>query len=271
MEAYAHIYLSPHLDDAVLSCGGRIWQQGQAGERALAATAFAATPEPGAPLSPFARDLHARLDLPPDAPARRRDEDQQALALIGADAAHWPYLDCIYRRSDDGRVLYATEEALFGDVDAADDPLVAELAARVAALPLTPRGTLYAPLGVGHHVDHRIVRRAAEASELTLIYYEDYPYAEESPDHAGPRRWQKTLVWLSEEALEAKTAAIARYRSQLGLFWDSTDEMAAAVRAFAERVGGGRPAERYWAPAPATKETGSSHLTLRGNKRVEAS
>jgi LmbE family N-acetylglucosaminyl deacetylase len=249
MERYRHIYLSTHLDDAVLSCAGRIWRQGQAGERALVITFFTATPNPDVPLSPLAQQFHDLWQLPHDAPARRRQEDRQALALLGADAAHWPYLDGIYRRADDGRVLYATKEALSGEIHLADKALVAELAPRVAALPLTPDGTLYAPLALGHHVDHQITRRAAEASGLTLTYYEDYPYVErdEAPGGGAEReRWRPALVRLSEEAVERKIAAIARYRTQLIHFWESADEMAAAVRTFTERVGGGRPAERYW-------------------------
>lgn len=251
-----HIYLSPHLDDAVLSCGGRIWQQVQAGEDVLMVTIFAGPPASGGPFSSFAQQLHGRWGHPVDAVVRRQEEDLEALALLGAEATHWPYTDCIYRQTPDGRFLYADEEALWGDVHPAEKDLIAELVARLSTIPLTPGGTVYTPLGVGHHVDHRIVRRAAEASMHTLAYYEDYPYAEdphavqaaltERPDKAE-------LVLLTEEALEAKTAAIACYRSQLSSFWADAMEMAVAVRAFAERTGNGKPAERYWRlPSPAT-------------------
>ena len=37
-----HVYLSPHLDDAVLSCGGAIHRAGAAGEAVLVITVFAA-------------------------------------------------------------------------------------------------------------------------------------------------------------------------------------------------------------------------------------
>jgi hypothetical protein len=53
-------------------------------------------------------------------------------------------------------------------------------------------------------------------------------------------------VLLCEEALASKVAAIACYRSQLGTFWPGQAEMATSVRTFAERTGGGVPAERYW-------------------------
>jgi len=249
MNTYAHVYLSPHLDDAVLSCGGRIWQQVQAGERVLVITVFAGTPALGTPLSPFAQELHARWGHPAYATTKRQEEDLAALALLGAEAVHWPYTDCIYRQTPDGRFPYASEEALWGEVHPAEKGLVAELSARLAALPLIQNGAVYAPLGVGHHVDHQIVRRAAEVSGHTLTYYEEFPYAEDPQAVQAALlkgRWQAELVLLSEEALEARIAAIACYRSQLSTFWADVVEMAAAVRAFAEQIGGGRPAERYW-------------------------
>jgi LmbE family N-acetylglucosaminyl deacetylase len=249
MDAYAHVYLSPHLDDAVLSCGGRIWQQAQEGERVLVATVFGGTPAPDTPLSPFAQGLHARWGHLADAAGRRQEEDQAALALLGAKPLHWTYADCIYRRTPEGHFPYASEELLWGPVHPAEEGLIAELASRIAALPLEPGGALFAPLRVRRHVDHQIVRRAAEGSGCRLAYYEDYPYAE------NPSWLQEALVTLdakaelallSEEALAAKVAAIACYRSQISTFWAGLDAMAASVRAYAERVGEGQPAERYW-------------------------
>jgi len=235
---YAYIYLSPHLDDAVLSCGGRIWQQAQAGDRVLVVAIFAGAPALDTPLSPFAQALHVRWGRIDGAVARRQEEDLAALALLGAEAVHWPYTDCIYRRTSGGRFLYASEEALWGEVHPAEKSLLTELAARLTALPLGQNGTVYAPLGVGHHVDHQIVRRAVEATGYALTYYEDFPYAEDAQAVQvvlGEGQWQAESAPLSEEAWEAKIAAIACYRSQLSTFWADEAEMATAVRAFAER------------------------------------
>ena len=247
---YHHIYLSPHLDDAALSCGGRIWQQAQTSERVLVVTAFAGSSTPGAPLSPFAQEEHAQWNLPPDAPAERREEDKAAMALLGAALVHWPYADCIYRQAPDGSFPYASEEALWSRVHPAEERLVAELVAQMADLPLARGGTVYVPLGVGHHVDHQIVRRAAEAVPLSLAYYEDYPYAQDQERFEGvfgTGQWRSELVQLSAEALAAKVAAVACYRSQLiTLHWADAAEMEGAVRAFADQTGDGQPAERYW-------------------------
>jgi LmbE family N-acetylglucosaminyl deacetylase len=253
MSARTHIYVSPHLDDAALSCGGRIWQQVRAGERVLVVMVFAGVPALDTPLSPFARELHAQWGLAADAPLRRREEDREALARLGAGAAYWPYLDCIYRQTPDGHFPYDGEEALFGEFHSAEEGLVAELTGRLSALPLGQGGALYVPLGVGHHVDHQVVRRAAEGLE-GVVHYEDYPYAarpEALEAALGAGLWQAELASLSQEALEAKIAAIACYSSQFStLGWADAAEMAAAVRAFAEQSGGGEPAERYWRLQP---------------------
>jgi len=249
MEGYDHLYLSPHLDDAVFSCGGRIWQQTRAGERVAVVTVFAGAPNPEDPLSPYAEELHARWRHPTGAVRQRQAEDVRALALLSADAIHWPYLDCIYRTAPDGSFPYADEDALWGEIHASDADLIPELARRVASLTLPSGGRLYCPLAIGRHVDHRIVRRAAQVSEHHLTYYEDFPYARDPQALQavlGDDRWEPEVMTLSRGALEAKAAAIACYRSQISTFWSTPDDIEATVCDFAEQTGGEQPGERYW-------------------------
>lgn len=255
------LYLSPHLDDVVLSCGGHIWQQTQAGIAVSVVTVFAAAPAADLPISPLARSLHVRWGHPQDAVVRRQQEDRRALGTLGAQALHWPYLDCIYRRASSGRYLYADEDALWGAIAPEETGLIATLAERIVALvqAYDPNGALrvYAPLAIGRHVDHRIVRQAAERAgatwgEAPLYYYEDYPYAEDdqavrcAQRHPAGSMWRAIHIPLSPAALAAKVTAIACYRSQISSFWKDTTEMATAIRAFARQVGDGGPTERYW-------------------------
>jgi LmbE family N-acetylglucosaminyl deacetylase len=160
-------------------------------------------------------------------------------------------MDCIYRKTPGGSFPYASQEALWGEIHPSEEALISELVERIRALPLVPGDTLYTPLAVGSHVDHRIVRQAAERSERPLTYYEDFPYAEDlaAVDAAlAGGDWQVELLSLSKEALETKIAAIACYHSQITTFWGSTRDMAAALWAFAERTGKRGLAERYWKP-----------------------
>ena len=245
-----HLYLSPHLDDAVLSCGGMIHRQTRAGERVIVVTVCAGDPPPG-PLSEFAQSLHQRWQTPGEAAAVRRAEDLNALAALGAEAVHLAAADCIYRGDPaTGRHWYASEAALFGALHPAEAALARTLAGEIAG---RVRGAqparLYAPLGIGNHVDHRLTRRAAELAGGVWAYFEDYPYAAREPGAAAAtpgRALAPGVIPLAEADLAAKVRAIAAYTSQISSFWGSLAEMEAAVRGFAGRTGGGAPAERVW-------------------------
>jgi len=219
--------------------------QVQAGQCVQVVTAFAGRPT-GA-LSPLASTLHRRWALGYAAPEARRDEDRAALSQVGATAVHWELPECIYRRAPDGTYLYTDEESLWGPLHPADDTLIEPLARRISTLPET--ALLCVPLGVGGHVDHRLLRRAAEATGRPLLYYEEYPYAEESQTvqaALGSGAWADEPVFVTERALTAKIAAVACYRSQLSTFWADEEDMARHIHAYALRVGKGRPAERRW-------------------------
>jgi LmbE family N-acetylglucosaminyl deacetylase len=82
-----------------------------------------------------------------------------------------------------------------------------------------------------------------------VIYYEEYPYAEKPEEvtrACGGDTLQAQLIKLDEDALLSKVRAIACYRSQISTFFQDEAEMAARVRAYAEVVGKGQPAERLW-------------------------
>lgn len=242
------IFLSPHPDDAVLSCGGWIYQRAQNGERPIVITIFGGDAPAAAPLSDFARSLQERWQLGNDAPARRRDEDRAACDRLGCYLIHLPFADAVYRGDELGRPLYASEEAIFGALrEAAIVEQVAE-----ALRPRVRRvfnARLVAPLTAGQHVDHVITRAAAECLNAELIYYEDYPYAEqpERMTHVwGGAEWLSEAIGLGENALDAKIAAFLLHRSQISTFYRDDDEVRLRIRAYAAGVGQGQIAERYW-------------------------
>lgn len=251
------LYLSPHLDDAVLSCGGTIHQQTQAGQKVVVLTIFAGSPTTTA-RTPFASELEARWGAAEDAIAVRRTEDAEALGLLGAAPIHWPYEDCIYRRSQvSGEALYPTQDAIFGTVHPRDPVQSEVLAVEIETLWRDlGRPQVYAMLGAGNHVDHQIVAAALmhllQRQSIGVVFYEDYPYAE---DQAAvqvalerlplPNMRAETRP-LAEGDLEAKLDAIACYRSQIEIFWQDVEDMRASVRAHALRTGDAQLAEAYW-------------------------
>lgn len=247
-----HLFLSPHLDDAVLSCGGTIHHLVQQGQRVQVMTIMSADPPNPLPESPLIRELHARWQIGESPVAARRAEDKAALEVLGAAITYLDMLDCVYRTAN-GVVLYPYgDEDIFGDV-AADDPARDELR---QITQIDAASHIYAPLAAGHHVDHQLVRdwviTLAESRPETEIWlYEDYPYS------AKPQSIQQALNALSvavekqvqpltEADYEAKVRAITQYQSQISTFWENIAQMRDEVHQTMSAGGDGVLVERYW-------------------------
>lgn len=253
-----HVYLSPHFDDAVLSCGGTIHQQVAAGEPALVVTVFAAAPAT-VELSPLAESFHRRWAIAGDVIAARREENRVALSILGAESCELAYRDAIYRGAP-GAWRYENASSLMAAPAAGDAELVAAIVAPLrSALAAHPGATVHAPLAIGHHVDHQLVHAAAH--ELLRVghvveFFEDYPYVHvHGPDHPhglaptlAARKGAATfrLRRLSDADLAARIAAIRAYRSQLAMLFGNPADVGTRVRTQACRTGNGQPAERSW-------------------------
>ncbi len=258
---YAHVYLSPHLDDAALSCGGMIASQRAAGADVLVVTLCTAAPHPDGPFSALAAEFHREWGLAPaQVLATRLAEDNAALTILGAAGFAAGMLDAIYRAP----TAYASRGTLF-NAPAANDPLRPALAELLAQLRTRlPQATFYAPLGIGEHVDHQITAEvAAIHAGAPLVWYEDFPYVARvgalearlaQIDHAlTPER---SAI---DATLERKIAAVLAYGSQIAELAHSQlgravsaaeapDLMAEAIRTYAQNVGAasGRYGERIW-------------------------
>ena len=261
--AFDLVVLSPHLDDGVLSCGGRLAAASEAGERALVVTLFAGD-DPVAPINPLAVELRRLWSLPPgEVIAARRAEDVEACRRLGVEALHWRFPEAIYRASPAGAAYYPSVPALYGEPDRREAELVDELAAAVAALPAAR--LLLAPLAVGGHVDHRLARQAAEHSGRELAYYEDFPYVEWKRLALGralggslglpwraPRGWQAEVLPLGAGLLERRAQAILAYASQVPALFRGEGRLRKQLRRAARRAGG----ERIWRRSTAAPGAG---------------
>ncbi len=251
---YGHIVLSPHLDDAALSCGGRIAALAAAGEPVLVVNICSGSPGPDAVFSPFAEATHARWGLPAAEAVRLRlAEDETALETLGADSYQLDQLDAIYRMPE----AYGDDATLFGAVAPAD-PLPAALHGRLAALAARyPAAIIYAPLGVGRHVDHQIAHGAAAdlaRSGASVAFYEDYPYVARAGALAarlaeiGGAELYLPIATGIDDALARKVGAIEAYASQIGSLFADRAAVAPAVGAYAAGLGpeGCAYGERLW-------------------------
>jgi LmbE family N-acetylglucosaminyl deacetylase len=191
------LVISPHLDDAVLSAGGRV----AAGPGAVVVTVFAGRPAAPAGLTPW--DADCGFAPGEDVVGRRRREDRRALARLGA-RPHWlEFTDSQYGAS----------------------PAPAAVAAALSGVVSRerPRRVLF-PLGL-FHSDHRLVSDAVLAllplhPRIEWEAYEDVPYRTLPGlvDEAVERLRRRGLVPLRRVGSApppVKRRAVACYRSQL--------------------------------------------------------
>lgn len=204
------LFLSPHLDDAILSCAGRIQRHVAGGDRVVLLTVFS----------------HADAEDTANWAARRR-EDEAAATRLGAEAQWLGLPDAPFRDPS-----YTDFDALTGPHAPGDaawrDRLASRLGEELDALHPT---SIYAPLGVGDHVDHRLVHEATALAITNRVplasvtsHYEDHPYA--LVLHATRRR------------LDA-----------LGL--DTDDEPPASIVAYLDALAHAPYLETYLPPGPA--------------------
>ena len=207
------VILSPHLDDAVLSCWHLLDQPGEV----LVINVFAGVPtDLGAPAW---WDRYTGATDSAERVRERIDEDRRALAVAGRASVNLSFLDEQYRGQT--------------------KPL-AQLRSQIERL-LVPGAHLYAPAAFANHTDHALVRAAAlelRTSGVTVSLYADLPHATlyglpawvagkrgpTSKDLAGAA-WDHALAGtealaprvhqLDAEAHSRKLAAVRMYTTQL--------------------------------------------------------
>ncbi len=235
------IYLSPHLDDAVLSCGGLIWEQAHANQQVEIWTLCAGDP-PAGELSPFAQLLHQRWKTGRDSVSIRRAEDRIACEIVGSKYQHFEIPDCIYRYDpQNGFPVINQEGDLFGSLTKEDLDLAQSFGQKLAGS--VPTGAqIVCPLTIGRHVDHRLTRTMAEMAFDSMLYYADYPYIQ-NPGISVSDWLRDDAAYnlkISYDGLQAWQDAISSYKSQISTFWNSVEKMHASIESYWQSGGGSR-------------------------------
>src|SRR6202142_1672527 len=227
-----YIYFSPHLDDAILSAGGLISDQTKAGIPVEIWTFMAGAPD-DEQLTDFAQLMHKTwgTTTAKQTIQIRREEDRQAALRVGAKAVHFDFLDCIYRRGKKGEALYGPEVLITPHTE--DSDLPAQIAQTMVAW-LRPDDVVVSQLAIGGHVDHILVRKAAEMLKRQLVFDMDIPYLLNHPDDLKPKtaRMKDSLQPVSDAGMAIWLAAIEDYASQLGSLFLSLDSMRESMRTY---------------------------------------
>lgn len=199
--------VSPHLDDAILSCGALDLP------RCTVINVF--TRFPGHARGFAARLLEKWGARDGDHAAALRDaEDEAACATLGFCRLSLGYVDAAFR----------SESSPFRPLEAADveaSVAIAEELVRRIRDECSGRAWVLLPAGMGGHVDHVMTARTAKIlrRDHDVAFYADLPYAlgKPAPEGVGPR------IPLGQLDIPRWLRAVASYRSQLRLLFRDTD------------------------------------------------
>jgi LmbE family N-acetylglucosaminyl deacetylase len=232
-------YISPHLDDAIFSCGGLIYQQRLRGDEVVVLTVCAGDPAGDDPSS-YAKGLEERWGTGTSAVDVRRQEDRRACEKLGAGYLHLPIPDCIYRISESGDAYYDSEEAIFGEIHPDEAGLIDEVS---QMLQRECEGVthIYAPVGYGGHVDHRLTRKAVDQLNRKIYFYRELPYAVrdgEVPEELCLPEGEPVLIPLKDDEISAWIEAVRLYDSQISTFWADPQVMDDDLRSIYALLGG---------------------------------
>ena len=248
---WRHLFLSPHFDDVVLSCGGTIALLRDLGREVTIATVFAGDMPAGERSAFGERHVHLWGDEAEPLEVRRA-EDESVRRVLDVHVWHGQYPDAPFRRHpQEGRWLYTSDWALFRLPDPSEGDVPQRIAGEVSAL-LDERTRVYVPLGLGNHVDHVLLSMAGHIlarSGVDVTWYEDYPYAERDSrvQRLEQQGWWPALVPLSQTHVEAKLQAILCYQSQIPSLFGTERHLRRRIIDYMLTVSGrGYPAERFW-------------------------
>ena len=234
------LFLSPHLDDAAFSCGGTLLRLTDDPRwRVAVCTIFTASvPAPQG----FALRCQTDKGIPPevDYMALRRTEDEAHAAFAHVhDTRHRGYREAPHRGYESPADLFAgvhdedaVWEALGDDLARLDDEIQPDL--------------VFAPQGLGNHVDHLQTIRAALAAWPVerIVWYRDTPYAIREPAArpAGLLRLEEDLfpcqVPLSPAGLARKIAGCCLYASQIDFQFGGAAALGEKLATFHRREAG---------------------------------
>ena len=218
---------SPHLDDAVFSCGGALAALSREGWRVVVATLFTrSVPAPQG--FALACQLDKGLGPEVDYMALRRQEDTAAMrALHVGPPVHVALPEAPHRGYHSARALFEpplASDVIRGALRAAATDLCAAYAPDL----------VLAPQAVGGHVDHVQVVLALEDITRPILWWRDFPYAARTARPAEPfyepmSRLPACVLSLDAEAQAAKETACAAYASQIGFQFGGRDGLRATL------------------------------------------
>ncbi len=234
-QQHQFLFISPHYDDAVLSCATTLMELQQRGHSCQVLTIFGGYPPLSFRASEIARQYAAEDLGLPEAEideshfsllvALRYQEDRRAFQQLGAVRREvLPFPDAIYRGANE-QAYYETEEELFGIPHPLDEESLLPQIAKSLISHGKHQSHIWVFPAVSNHVDHQLLTKLGTAMlslGYRVLFYAEFPYWQQ--DHRfSEDGWVQADV-KSSVYYPAKLTAVLEYKTQLlGLFGEQAE------------------------------------------------
>lgn len=210
--------LSPHLDDAVLSCGQLIKELS---DRSNMTVINIFTKAHHGPYTLSAKKYLSQCGKYSDAEKLYKDrikEDKKALNMLGVkNIINLDLTDALFRKSRQqspfGNILpefnhlYPTYRYhVIGKYSKCDDS-VNTLITKFQSI-IKQNAYVFVPLNIANHIDHQITKKAAEKLNNKIIHYLEYPYISKNIHLLSKYQFSLPIN------ITKKTSVIKKYKTQ---------------------------------------------------------
>jgi LmbE family N-acetylglucosaminyl deacetylase len=225
------VFISPHLDDAVFSCGALMLALQKQGISCTVLTVFTQADESSQTLSARSFLRQIGYSSAEQLYAKRRAEDMEVLKSMGVKCIHLGEVDALWRKksktSGIQKILAAILpefshvypvykfHILSGKIRIGDTLLISHLA-KLLQTHVDRDTVVFCPLSIGGHVDHMVVTRACEDMSHPLVYWADIPYVARPGHKVSPVKTDALIQKkMNDTQLLIKKARLcARYKTQ---------------------------------------------------------
>ncbi|OGK33838.1 hypothetical protein A3I50_01755 [Candidatus Roizmanbacteria bacterium RIFCSPLOWO2_02_FULL_37_9] len=228
-------FISPHLDDAILSAGGLIDYLANKTRVEIITIFTQATPRP---YTRFCKKFMSDCGYT-DADLffqDRRKEDEIVCKKVKVDYQHLEFIDVAWRKKQSPNLIEKLSGIIHpevlhlyplgrnfmsGKTVEEDKEMISEITKKLQSFMFYAsrfkKSIIFSPLAIGNHVDHVIVRNiCSEIFPLEkLIFWTDYPYSEwgQTPEDFISKLKLKSFSWGKNS--EKKRDLILGYKTQI--------------------------------------------------------
>jgi len=206
-----YYFISPHLDDAVLSAGGLITYLKDKGKVKIITIFTKTSAKISKPIKEFVRSCNHSNSK--DLFREREKEDKKLCHYLKIGYLHLGFSDALWRDGYDS--MKDIFEAKINSTKKEEDLEKSIIKKLKKIIKNTKNTTIFAPLSIGNHIDHRIVNKICRENYTNVIYWEDYPYNLKSSLSEELVKKNSLLYFEFNKNLDTKDNLIKFYKSQI--------------------------------------------------------